>query len=113
MATNGMDEAAQAFTAEIATEGPATPTPKGDKSNPAESVFPNLGVPEVDEESPEKGGGDEDAIYEDGEPEAEEDEESEDEDEGSEEDAEESDEDLGTKYKITVDGEEAEVTVKE
>jgi len=112
MATNGMDEAAQAFDAEISTPVEKGGEKGGEKSA-AEAVFPNLGVAEVDEESPEKGGGDEDAIYEDGEPEAEEDEEPAESDEESDEDAEEPDEALETKYQITVDGQEQEVTVKE
>jgi hypothetical protein len=118
MATNGMDEAAQAFDAEIAPNGPATPTPKGDKSSPAEAVFPNLGIPEVDEDSPAKGGGDDEdeSLYADEEAgeEADEEESADEPDEPDEDDEEAADdEDLGTKYKITVDGEEAEVTVKE
>ena len=112
MATNGMDEAAQAFDAEISTPVEKGGEKGGEKSA-AEAVFPNLGVAEVDEESPEKGGGDEDAIYEDGEPEAEEDEEPAESDEESDEDAEEPNEALETKYQITVDGQEQEVTVKE
>jgi hypothetical protein len=112
MATNGMDEAAQAFDAEISTPVEKGGEKGGEKSA-AEAVFPNLGVAEVDEESPEKGGGDEDAIYEDGEPETEEDEESAESDEESDEDAEEPNEDLEAKYQITVDGQEQEVTVKE
>jgi hypothetical protein len=112
-----MDEAAQAFDAEIAADGPPAPSEKPDTKSPAESVFPNLGVAEVDEDSPEKGGGDEDpesTIYEDDE-EVEDKEAADDDDEpdDDDQDEEEPDEDLGTKYKITVDGEEKEVTVKE
>jgi hypothetical protein len=116
MATNGMEEAAQAFDAEIAADGPATPTEKGDTKSPAEAVFPNLGVAEVDEESPEKGGGDEDpetAVYEDDEEAESEKDADDDADDEPEDDEEVPDGDLGTKYQITVDGEETEVTVKE
>jgi hypothetical protein len=109
-----MEEAASAFEAEISTgnDAPSENKSNGSKSS-AEAVFPNLGTLEVDEESPEKGGGDEDAIYADEESETEDTEESEEADEESGEDAEQPDEDLETKYQITVDGEEAEVTVKE
>jgi hypothetical protein len=118
MGTNGIDEAAQAFEAEISTEGAPTPKAKEEQAA-AESVFPNLGVPEVDEESPEKGGGDEDpeeSIYADSSEESEEGDEGESAekpDEPDEEDEETPDETLAQKYQITVDGKETEVTVKE
>jgi hypothetical protein len=118
MANNGIDEAAQAFDAEISSErAPASNGRAQEEKSPAESVFPNLGKAEVDEESPAKGGGDdeEESIYgeevEDPDDESDgSDEEGEDDEEGDEE---ESDEALSAKYKITVDGEEKEVSVKE
>jgi len=132
MGTEGIDEAAAAFDAEISSQRPASPRAKsnGDgeerAARPTESMFPNLGNLEVDDESPAKGGGDddpEDAIYSEDEEGFEESEDEVDdaddagegkkkeEDEDEDEDAE--DEDLSVKYKITVDGEEKEVSVKE
>ena len=113
-----MDNAAQAFDKEISS----------DKSEPrpTDSMFPNLGNLEVDDESPAKGGGDddEDVLYADeppkkakeGDPDGEgtdeEDEDSPDEGEGDEEEEDE-DESLGKLYKVMVEGEEKEVPLKE
>lgn len=131
------ETAAQAFDAAIALETsppPKTPEPKGD-SKPTDRMFPNLGKTEVDEDSPEKGGGDDEPDPEEllyvgkgdrDDPESDdagEDEEvaEESEDDAEEDDAEEDEEksvdagdlDLTTKVKVMVDGEEAVVPLKE
>jgi hypothetical protein len=108
-----MDEAAQAFDAEISPER-ASPPEKGESAT--ESVFPNLGIAEVDEESPPKGGGDEDEdeIYGDTEETEEGDDggpDEEGEEEGEEDEPE--DKDLAAKHTVVVDGEEMEVSTKE
>ena len=107
-----MEEAAQAFDTVISNE---KASPK-----PTEKMFPNLGVAEVDEESPAKGGGDdEDLLYADqsdkGKPEEgeDEDEPKEGDEDESEGDEEEEDESVGQSYKVMVDGEEKEVSLKE
>lgn len=119
MANSGMEEAAKAFDTEISSDrAPASNGKAAEEKSATESVFPNLGGLEVDEESPEKGGGDEDeSLYadseEEGEGEGEEGPEDESEAEDDAEDEESADETLNEKYKVTVDGEEEEVTVKE
>jgi len=126
---NGIDEAAQAFDAEISSERPTMPARSNGKSEPSgapvEAMFPNLGVKEVDEESPPQAGGDdedpEEALYGadpeegDGDTDGEELDSGQDDEEGEEEDeGEEADDDLlNAKHTITVDGEEKEVTTKE
>jgi hypothetical protein len=131
MGTEGIDEAAAAFDLEISDRGPPSKSNGADRSErPSVSMFPNLGVAEVDEESPAKGGGDdedpEEALYKDS-PEGED---GGSEDESAEESADDPDDDgkeedekgaedgedaelLGTKFNVLVDGEEQEVTVKE
>jgi hypothetical protein len=127
-----METAAQAFDAAISADqrgNPPAPPEDTSKNKPTDRMFENLGKTEVDDESPEKGGGDdlpdpEEAIYakdnkgkrKDA-PDAEEPGEEED----SEEDAGEAEEegvdagelDLETKVKVMVDGEEATVPLKE
>jgi hypothetical protein len=125
-----MDEAAQAFDAEISSEQRGNPpAPKEEKAEkPTDRMFKNLGNLEVDDESPDKGGGDDDSdpdevIYakrdapeDDGEPEEVEEEEPDEEEESEEDDekvVEAGDLDLSTKVKVMVDGEEASVPLKE
>jgi hypothetical protein len=135
MSDDGIEEAARAFDADIrksngAAPAPASKAPRESAEGPPERMFGNVGDLEVDEDSPVKGGGDDDpeeVIYkeqskkgkrdpegsedgDDDEPDAdgaEEDEDGEEEDEGGE------DEFLAQAVQVIVDGEEKEVTVKE
>jgi hypothetical protein len=130
--SNGIDEAASAFDAEISSERPTLPTrssSKGEERSGTDitDVFPNMSTREVDDESPAKGGGDEEVDEEDvlygadpeegdGDLDLEEPDDEQDAEEGDEEPEEDEDVDdevLGAKHLITVDGEEQEVTTKE
>lgn len=139
-----MESAAQAFDAAITAEqrgNPPAPPEDTSKQKPTERMFGNLGKTEVDDESPEKGGGDDEAdpeatIYakqnrgkeakKENETEAEDNESEEGDPEALVEEDEEDDEqeeddggvdagelDLSTKVKVMVDGEEATVPLKE
>jgi hypothetical protein len=107
-----MDNAAQAFD----NDAPSKPT---------DTVFLNLGKVEVDEESPAKGGGDDDeeALYVDP-PKKSKDDPDEDEEEGPDDEGEDEDEEVdeeddeddiaaGKTYKVMIDGDEKEVSLKE
>lgn len=117
---DGIDEAAEVFDATISSERgnlPAPPKPNG-SAKPSEAVFQNLGEAEIDDESPAKGGGDDDdALYSDPPGKKKKSDESDDEDDqdedSDEEDEGEEDESLGSKYKVMVDGQEREVSLKE
>jgi len=141
MADSSLEQAAQAFTAVIESDpgkAPAKTNSRADAPGPEDKVFRNVGELEVDDESPAKGGGDdeEDAIYgkqiqaKEGPrpPSKGDDEDSEsddadadadgDDDSGEEDDsAADGDEDtaaaLAQKVEVTVDGEPVEVTLKE
>lgn len=129
MADDTLDTAAQAFDAAISTERGNMPAAKGKGdggTRPRDSVFPNLGNLEIDDESPEIAGGDldEDVVYADepkkkdsNDPDEDEDDEDaedgEDEEDGDKEDDESDDEALNKKYSVMVDGEEQDVTLKE
>lgn len=68
MAENGIESAAKAFDAVVKSDPGKVPVPRAkapEPGGPVESVFPNIGTTEVDEESPAKGGGDdeEDILY--------------------------------------------------
>lgn len=117
-----MDTAAQAFDAVIAGDAAPSPAPKSDGARPRDSVFPNLGGLEVDDESPEIAGGDideDEALYADPkkakkDPDEEDPDEEADEDETEDEDEEsEDDEAMSQKFTVMVDGEEKEVTLKQ
>jgi hypothetical protein len=139
---NGIEEAAVAFDAVIHSNPGRAPAGKAGvtESGPPEQMFRNVGNTEVDEESPAKGGGDdeEDILYgkesgkagprdprkgdepdsdgddadEDGESDEDESDESEDDDSG-EEGSEEEAAILAREVEVTVDGEPAKVTIKE
>lgn len=128
----GLEEAAAAFSADIAREsGPSTstaraPVPKKDITDgPPERLFGNVGDLEVDDESPEQGGGDDLPLGgERKEPEEEPDEEGvEEPDEGADEEPDEDEDDeagddddaelMATQFEVTVDGEQATVSLKE
>lgn len=133
---NGLEQAAAAF--ETAITGGTSSEKGGEKSSaPTESMFDNLGMLEVDEESPAKGGGDDDEpvtktkkakaevveTEEDGDDDAEDGDDAPDDDadadaEAGDEDEKDADEDEGDErlsdvYEVTVEGQRAEVTLKE
>lgn len=129
----GIEEAAAAFDADM-NRGSA-PAAKGGKGpdmteGPQERMFGNIGELEVDDESPERGGGDDiplrgenrdlddppgdDEDEEEEKPKkGEDDEEGDEDDEEGDEEGDEDEEASGRKYKVVVDGEEEEVTLKE
>jgi len=129
---DGIDEAARAFEAEVKAESRPAPR-KGAQENgpPTEKLFRNIGETEVDDESPQRGGGDDDdpeeALYKEAKRDSKRDRESEPDDESddaddddgegpeeAEEDSEEPDEQfLKQEVKVTVDGEERVVKLKE
>jgi len=115
----GIDEAAAAFDASIASETTAkSPGPKIDRTEgPPERMFENVGDLEIDEDSPEKGGGDD---YDDPPVRTEEDEDEEvDEEDAEDEDDEEPEEDgneaefYAQEVPVMIDGQEKTVTLKE
>jgi hypothetical protein len=120
-----MEKAALAFDAE-SKPASTVRAPKEDNTGTKESLFPNLGKVEVDDESPEQGGGDDDPeedIYKDDPKRKEDEDEDEDEDdedkdeseddEDEEEDSSEDKEFLSQDVQVTVDGEERTVKLKE
>ena len=118
--TNGMEDAAKAFDSAISGErgNPAAPPKSNGASKPTETMFPNLGMAEVDDESPPSGGGDEeDVLYgetpEEGKDDGTPNEEEETPDEGEEEESSDEEEGSDAKYTVMVDGEEREVSLKE
>lgn len=123
MPGDGLDEAAQAFDADIASETPSNrpaPGPKKDiTEGPPERLFGDVGELEVDDESPTKGGGDDEEPKrakkdpEDDDVDADEDV---DDEAGDDEEEEEDGEDaefLNQEVAVLVDGEEQTVTLKE
>jgi len=134
MNEDSIDQAARAFDAEM--RGTPTPAPKrsADPHNegPPERMFKNVGDLEVDEDSPNRGGGDDDedleeVIYkekskqpdgdngdaEEGDEEPEDDDDGEADEDGEEEDSGDDKEFLSQTVQVIVDGAEKEVTVKE
>ena len=125
MSADGIDEAAAAFDKDISAEAPAAKGGKGpDRTEgPPERLFERVGDLEVDEESPSKGGGDEEDELDAGAADQEgleEGEEEEGEAEGDDDDKKDEEEDEGSdaeflnqEVSVVVDGQEQAVTVKE
>jgi hypothetical protein len=117
---DGIDDAAQAFDADIASEtsSPKGPGPKVDRTEgPPERLFGDVGDLEVDEDSPAKAPGDD---YEDSPPRTKEDEEEEGEEEEGPDDDDEVEEDdpeekafYAQEVPVMIDGEAKNVTLKE
>jgi len=132
MAGDGLEEAAQAFDKAMQVDsGPApaqSRAPAGGKQDvtegPTDRLFPNVGELEVDEESPARGGGDDDDVSGDEDVSPRAPEEVEEGDETDEDETPEADEEgdgeegvddqfLAQEVEVVVDGEEQKVTLKE
>jgi hypothetical protein len=123
MPGDGLEDAAKAFDADIASEVPSNrpaPGPKKDITDgPPERLFGDVGELEVDDESPAKGGGDDEEPKrakkdpEDDDVDADEDVDDEAGDDEEEEEEGEDAEFLNQEVSVLVDGEEQTVTLKE
>lgn len=116
--SNALDEAAAAFSQVInAEDAPPHKAQEGESDKPTERVFGDIGDDDEEElegeEEEEERPDDEELVEEDDDESEDDDEEDGDAEDEDEEDDEEDDETLNQKFIVQVDGEEAEVTLKE